>query len=172
MMKVLKWTGAKMKVAVIAAALLPALAWAGQWDYSVLDDKMSGRKTTLAILESDNSLALDFPYAGQNFGRLMIRHHPKHGTHAIVAVDKGQILCSLGMACRILVKFDGMPPKRFKGIPPDDHSTTSVALAPAGEFIEAATKAKRIMVQLQMFQAGEPILEFSTPSGLTWKPAK
>ena len=157
----------------VLLALFPVFAAAGEWDYRQQAEKMSGKNIGIALLASDNSLALDYPYAGENRGYILVRAHPKHGTHAIVGVQQGQILCSPALKpCRVFVKFDDAAPKSFRGIAAQDHSSTTIALDPPHEFIAAARKATKILVQLPMYQAGEPILEFSTPKGLVWDSVK
>lgn len=161
-----------MKHLCALATLLPALAGAGTWSYSEYEDRMTGKPISVASLTSDNKLDLQFPYSGENRGELMVRRHPKHGTHVIVHIDKGQILCNTVTVCKVSVKFGDKPPRTFRGVGPDDHGTTSVALGPAADFIEAAKGAGKILIQVPIYQAGSPILEFSSPVGLQWASLK
>lgn len=132
-------------------------------------EKMSGKKTSRATVTSENSLAFDFPYAGENTGFLTVRQHPKYGLDVIVSIQKGQMLCGYG-GCAINVKFDDGPSTRYGANAPADHSSTSLFLDNAQRFISGAKKAKKILIQFSAYREGEPILEFSTPGSLTWPP--
>lgn len=143
-----------------------------QWHYKESTDKMSGRQIKSAMIESSNSLSLDFPYGGRNHGNLLVRQHPQYGLDVIFYVDKGQIPCTLG--CTGQVRFDDGKPQRVRLDPPADHDSTTVFIQNPRAFIASAKKAKRILVQVTMYQAGSPILEFDTPESLKWDapPAK
>jgi hypothetical protein len=151
-------------------AALPVLACAGQWQYDTVPDKMTSKVTATAILTSDNSLDLAFPYKGANYGRINVRQHPRHGLDVIIDVDKGQILCRSYSGCPILVRFDDRPPRTFSGSEPADNNSTVAFIRDARGFIAEAKRAKRILVQVNMFQQGAQTLEFSTPAPLAWPP--
>jgi hypothetical protein len=151
----------------LAAAMFAGAAFAG-WDYETDQDKMTGKKTVMATMASTNSLALDFPYKGENHGHLMVRQHPQYGLGVVFSVDKGQILCRLS-ECEISVRFDESPPMKFSADPPADHSSNHVFLRDRTRFINAAKKAKKILIQVTMHTNGAPILEFAT-APLVWPP--
>lgn len=158
-----------IRFGLMVLALLSSSAIAGQWRYEDSTDKMTGKKAGTAALVSDQSLSLPFPYAGENRGTLMVRNHPTYGLDVIVGVDKGQIICRTYDGCRLSVRFDDGKPQRFAAMPAADHSSEFVFIRDKKRFIAAAKKAKRIFVQLPMFQAGDQVLEFSTPVALVWK---
>jgi hypothetical protein len=142
---------------------------AGQWRYQDETDQMTGKKAEYATIQSDNSLNLGFPYSGRNHGTLTVRKHPKHGLDVIVSVDKGQILCRSYSGCFVVARFDSGKPQRFSALEPGDHSSESVFIQNSSRFVQAAKKAKRILVQVTMFREGEQVLEFSSPVELVWK---
>lgn len=142
------------------------------WKYSEETDPMTSKTTTGAILRSSNSLALDSPYSGTNYAGLIIRKHPRHGTAVIFKIDQGQLMCSEISGCPIKVRFDGGALMNFTGTEPADHDPTIVFINNAQRFITAASKAKNILVQVNIFHNGAPVLEFYTPNPLAWKPAK
>ena len=142
---------------------------AGQWRYDEYPDKMTGKTQSTARIESDNSLSLGFPYQGLNKGEIMVRRHPQYGLDVIVSIDKGQILCRSYDGCSIGIRFDDGKPQRFSAMPPADHSSEVVFLSNRTKFISSARKAKKILIQLPIYQNGEPVLEFSTPVELVWK---
>lgn len=164
----------KQTLRLLAASTLLATVstHAGQWQYVDEADKMTGKGQHRATLESDNSLSFSSPYAGKNYGNIMVRKHPQYGLDVMVGIEKGQILCHSYDPCLISVKFDNRPPIKFRGTPPADHSSTIVFLSPEAKFISEASKAKTILVQLNVFKQGNPVLEFSSPTPLAWKPGK
>lgn len=154
---------------VFLLALVSMAASAGQWRYQDEADKMTGKMASYATLLSDNSLALGFPYQGVNHGTLTVRRHPKYGLDVLVSVDKGQILCRSYDGCAISVRFDAGQPQRFSAVGSADHSSEVVFITNRSRFIASARKARKILVQLPMYQSGEQVLEFSSPVELVWK---
>lgn len=138
------------------------------WQYLAQEDKMTGKPSKRAYLESNNTLALDFPYNGRNHGILQVRKDPKHGTNVLVRVEKGQILCRSYEPCTISVRFDSAQPVRFSGVGSGDHDSKIVFFNSEPKFIAAAKKAKKILIQLTMYQAGEQVLEFQSSKPLEW----
>lgn len=156
-----------MRSWVFLMGLLVASAAHADWSYSEDVDKMTGKTARYAIARSSNSLSLSFPYAGANYGQLQVRQHPKYGLDVIVFVDKGQLLCGFD-GCSVSVRFDDAAPMRFRGNGPADHDSKVLFLSPASKFIASAKKAKRVLVQLNIYQGGEQVLEFGTPTPLVW----
>lgn len=142
---------------------------AGQWRYPDDVDKMTGKKTSYAVLTSDNTLSLGSPYAGLNHGQITVRRHPQYGTDVMIGVDKGQILCRSYDGCTIKIRFGDGTAQSFSAMPPADHSSNLVFVSNKTRFIDAARKNTKILVQLPMFREGEQVLEFSTPVQLVWK---
>lgn len=154
---------------VLTLALVVQSAYA-DWEYDASIEKMTGKKNATATITSDNQLSFGFPYAGSNFGFLLVRQHPQYGLDVVVSIGKGQMLCSSYGGCPVKVKFDNAPPVTFSGNGPADHSSTSIFLDNPQRFIAAAKKAKKILVQFNAYQNGAPVLEFSSPSSLQWPP--
>jgi hypothetical protein len=137
----------KIKEALAVALLL--VLWTGQsvaqtWRYEKSTDRMSGREAAYATLQSANSLALGFPYAGKNLGQITVRRHPAHGLDVLVQVGRGQILCPHD-GCSVMVRFDGAEAVRYSASRASDGSSTVVFIDDALGFIERARKAKRIL---------------------------
>ncbi len=129
---------------------------------------MTGKAEKYAIATSSNSLALAFPYAGANKGRIYVQKHPQNGTNVYLTIDKGQILCSAATKCTVQVRFDDDQPITFKGGGAADHDSTVVFILDSKRFIAQATKAKKILAQVNIYQNGHQVLEFSTPESLKW----
>ncbi|QPS10623.1 hypothetical protein I6G66_11795 [Delftia acidovorans] len=147
------------KIAIVIAATLAATANAA-WQYQQQEDRMTSEKMQFAYIESNNSLNLPFPYAGKNHGTLTVRKQRKAGLEVYLSIEKGQIICPISSDCKIQVRFDDGKPMDFSGSPSADHDSTIVFLKDAQRFINAASKAKQILVQANIYQAGSPILEF------------
>jgi len=102
---------------------------------------------------------------------LIRKREDKSTPEVYFLVDKGQILCpSYGDGCQVTVRFDQAQPVRFGGIGSSDHSSTEVFIRDSSRFIASASKAKKILIQVTMFQAGRQTLEFTTTEPLpAWK---
>lgn len=140
-----------------------------RWIYDVSTDKLSGKKTSTATVKSINSLDLDFPYSGNNYGHLIVRQHPQYGLGVIVTVDKGQILCDV-YTCKLKIRFDDGSVQDFTMAPSDDHSSTVVFAKHPSWAIKHLGKAKKILVQVPMFQEGNQVLTFQVREPLVWPP--
>lgn len=158
------------RVVTVAAAIVATGALA-DWQYHDQTDPMTSKKTSFAMLESNTLLNLDSPYKGVNHGNLMVRRHPKYGQSVIYKIDKGQIMCSSYNGCPVSIRFDDKPAITFSGTEPADNDPTTVFLNNSGRFIEMARKAKRILVQVNIFHNGAPIVEFNTSKPLEWSAA-
>jgi hypothetical protein len=148
-------------------ALAPCFA-AERWEYDVAVDSMTSKRTLTASLSSSNSLSLNSPYSGPNFGRLFVRQHPVHGVDVAVVIDKGQIICDISNGCNIAVRFDDKPVTTFLAVRPTDYSSTTLFFRGSARFIAAARQAKRILIQMTVFQHGQQVLEFDASAPLTW----
>lgn len=157
-----------MVLGALATIMATSGAAMADWKYDATTDKMTGKSGRTASLTSENSLALDFPYRGTNHGHLTVRQHPKYGLDVVLQVQKGQILCSSYAGCPVEIKFDDAKPVRFSGTEPADHSSDTVFINNPEKFIAAAQKAKTILVQVNMYQAGAPVLEFKSSTPLEW----
>lgn len=137
-----------------------------KWRYEVDTDSMTSKETRFAFITAENSFSFDFPYAGTNYGSLMIRRRSASDLAVMFSVSKGQIICS--SSCSVKVRFDSNPPTIFSGSAPTDHSTTNIFLYPASRFVSEVKKAKKTLIQVTYYQAGDQISEFNT-SGFKWE---
>lgn len=139
-----------------------------EWKYSKDVDAMTSKMSSSAMITSENSLDLNFPYKGSNYGRLVVRNHPKEGLGLIFMVEKGQIICNNYRGCPISIRFDDAPALQFTGNHPSDSSSNAIFINQASKFIAPAKKAKKILVQVTMYQAGSQVLEFKSTKPLEW----
>lgn len=139
------------------------------WNYSDDTDKMTGKPETVATIKSSNSLSLEFPYSGDNYGRIYVRRRAGKAEDVLLMFDKGQSMCkSYSDDCRVTVRFDDAPPITFSGQGASDGSSNAVFLSPAAKFIAASKKATNIRVSLEIYKAGNQIFEFPSLTPLVW----
>lgn len=152
-----------------AASTTPAVVAPPTWSYSTENDEMTSKPTAFANLKSDNSLSLERPYSGENYGRLIIRKKSGKSEEVMLSFDQGQSMCrSYSRDCTVTVRFDDAPPATFSGQTPSDGSSTTVFLTPTAKFIAAGKKAKSIKVSLEIYKAGMQIYQFSPAAPLAW----
>jgi hypothetical protein len=121
---------------------------------------MSPGSVSTATNESVNTVSFAFPYKGEQHATLFLRSHPQHGQDVILAIEKGQFLCSPFDGCTVLVRFDDKPPVRFHASGPEDHDTVTLFLGNYAGFVSAMTKAKTVRMSVPVYQEGSPVFEF------------
>lgn len=130
------------------------------WHYSFDEDQMNGKKTFWANIESANKINFDFPYAGEQRGRLTLRTHPRYGKDVILSISKGQFLCSYD-GCSVLVRFDEGQPVRFSASEPADNDTTTLFIRGYSNFMAHMMKAKRVRIEAVFYQEGNQVFDFN-----------
>ena len=158
----------KAKVLPTVSVVVADSSSLSSWSYSEDVDQMTSKVKTFARLTSTNQIKLDFPYSGNNWGYLTVRRHPQHGLDVLVSISKGQILCASYSGCTVKVRFGDGQPMNFKAAPSDDHSSDIVFLMDARGFIERAKKVRDIKVQLNIYNHGSEVLEFTATDPLVW----
>lgn len=131
-----------------------------QWIYSVREDKMTGGATHQAFVLSTNTVNFDFPYAGEQHGRLSLRTDPKYGRDIIFSIERGQLLCQSYEDCDVLVRFDNGKPEKFSAVGPADNSSETVFFRNYDRFLGKLLKAKTVRISLNVYQQGAPVFEF------------
>jgi len=127
---------------------------------------MTGQKMRAASVTSSNSVNFDFPYAGEQRAKLIIRRM-RGGEGVILSIEKGQLTCGGYYGRRVSVRFDEKPARRFTVTEPADHDSTMVFIRNEKSFIAEAKKAKIIRIEAIVYQNGSPVFEFNT-AGLEW----
>jgi len=140
-----------------------------QWRYLSTEEGMSGKNSRTASVYSNNTINLDFPYAGAQHAQLILRRHPRWGNSVILSIERGQILCHTYGNCRIGVRFDDGKVMRFSGNPPSDNSSEYVFIPAFGTFMKQLPKAKTVKIEVEIYQGGSPVFEFDVSS---FKPEK
>lgn len=154
-------------LALAVVASVPALAQDG-WVYKEETDKMTSKVNKSATLVSMSSLSLSSPYQGPNYAQIHVRQRAGSSPEVLLMITKGQLMCRSFSPCAIKVRFDEAPPVTFRGVGSSDHDPTVAFITNESKFIAAATKAKTILVQTEIYHNGVPVMEFKTSAPLVW----
>ena len=148
-------------------ALLISTSALAQWRYKTSEDKMRGAKTKVAELRSTNRAQLDFPYRGGSTLELTVRKRSSEDdTDVIFWLERGQIPCHSD--CSITTKFDNDEVKEWAGTGPQSHRGDTIFVDNANEFLERLKIAKRLTVEVLIFNHGRFQYTFNV-SGLKWE---
>lgn len=77
-------------------------------------------------------------------------------------------MCPSYQGCSGTVRFDNGPAQRVRFNGPADNSSDTIFVVGAKSFVAKLKKAKRLVVEKTLYQAGEPQFEFDV-SGLKWE---
>lgn len=142
-----------------AAIVVDSTTITNKWEYHQSTDEMTSKPIKFAQIMSKESLDLDFPYEGLNYGQLTLRK--KDGLNIYLGIDKGQI--SGGYDNKfITVRFDEEKPIRFSYSEPQDGSSNVIFIDNEVKFLSKLKKSKKTLISLPLYQAGNQILEFNT----------
>lgn len=138
-----------------------------QWEIGDYKDEMRETRTVYAALASTNKVNLDFPYAGEQPLTLTVRRmDTKDGASKVdvlLVLSKGQILCSR-FSCPLTIKFDGEAPSKWEGLEPENHQSNAVFISQPQRFATRLKTAKRIIVEVPLYRAGNEQFTFEPPS--------
>lgn len=136
-----------------------------EWEYDTSVDKMTSNTTKFAIITSNESLTLDFPYDGINSGYLQLRK--KNGVlNILIRIDKGQISGGYENDY-VKVRFDDGKAITFSYASPEDGSSDLIFIENEMKFLSKLKKSKKTLIALPLYQNGTQILEFNTEN-LKW----
>lgn len=140
----------------------------GAWSYRSKEDKVRGGTSYFATTTSTNSVDLDPPYEGGSTLEMMARKSPAYGSDLLLILSSGQLLCHAYDGCYATVRFDDAPAERFALNEPSDNSSDTVFVADAEGFIAKLKRAKHVVLEVEIYQAGRPQFEFDV-EGLDWE---
>ena len=107
-----------------------------------------------------NSLNLNFPYNGKNYGEITFRNSEKHGIEILFSIDKGQIQCGL-YVCEGRIKFDNSQSIEFDGDEPSSRSNDTIFIRKNDNVIELFKTSKKVFIEVPLYREGNQILEFN-----------
>jgi len=141
------------------------------WTYRDVDDAMTDKPTHFACTTSVNSVNLNPPYQNVD-ARLCVRRSSKFGLDTFVELNgDGQILCRSYEGCTVHVRYDQRPRQAVSGTSASDGSSNIVFLNSASRIVEQLRNSKRMLVELEFYEAGNQTLEFNT-ADFKWSSAK
>ncbi|WP_290595033.1 hypothetical protein [Arenimonas sp. SCN 70-307] len=135
-------------------------ASARKWTYASSKDELTGKQGYTAWLQSENQIELKFPYQGPQRAQLTIRESPQYGFDVMFSIQRGQLLCSSYDGCSVQVRIDEAPPRRWRAMPPSDHSNETLFLGNERELYRSIRGAKEVRIQAEIYQAGAPTFIF------------
>lgn len=139
-----------------------------RWTYSQDEDKVRGGITYYAETVSTNSIAQSFPYSDTTTMKVIVRKSPAYGTDVLLTISSGQMMCPSYDGCSGTVRFDDGPAQRISFNGPADNSSDTVFVVGAKSFISKMKRAKRVVIEKTLYQAGNPQFTFEV-EGLKWE---
>ena len=162
----------KFRVFVVIAALLFSFnVHAKKWTYEESKDEMRGVTNKWATLASENLVPLEFPYEPGAYLRLAVRHMPKqYGMDVYIQATKGHLTCRYNN-CYITVKFDDGKVQRIPAVEPEDARRDALFITDGAKtaFIKKLKKARKIFVEVNLFQRPDQQFRFEPVEPLEWK---
>lgn len=137
------------------------------WSYSTDEDKVRGATTYYARTTSTNSIFQSSPYDSATTMTMHVRKAPAYGTDVVLTISSGQMMCPSYDGCSGTVRFDDGPAQRINFNGPADHSSDTIFVVGAKAFIGKLKKAKKVIIEKTLYNAGNPQFEFDV-RGLRW----
>ena len=137
------------------------------WSYSTDEDKVRGATTYFASTVSTNRIAQSAPYDSDTSMTITVRKSRAYGTDVMFRISSGQMMCPSYEGCSATVRFDDGPSQRISLNGPADNSNDTVFVVAADLFIAKLKKAKHVVVEKTLYEAGNPQFEFDV-AGLKW----
>lgn len=139
------------------------------WTERTSKDEMTDETNVWMSLLSDNEHEFDFPYNGGSKLQIDVRYRKQDGTQVILTLSKGQLQTTgFDNGHKVVVRFDEDAPMSFTTSEPSDYSTSYLFLNNPRKFINRAKTAKKIKIQVPVFDEGQPVFEFSPAEPLVW----
>ncbi len=138
------------------------------WSYSTDVDKVRGGTSYFATTTSTNTVHQDSPYDSDTTMRMTVRRMPSSGTDVVLTISSGQMMCPSYEGCSGTVRFDNGPAQRVRFNGPADSSSDTIFVIGAQSFIGKLKRAKKVIVEKTLYEAGEPQFEFDV-AGLKWE---
>lgn len=139
----------------------------GTWSYSNDEDKVRGSNTFYATTTSTNSVYQSPPYNANTTMNLTIRQSWKSGVDVMLVISSGQMMCPSYSGCSATVRIDDGRAETISLNGASDNSSETVFVVGAKGFVAKLKKAKHVVIEKTLYQAGNPQFEFDV-GGLNW----
>jgi hypothetical protein len=157
---------AKTEQAVTETSTEPKKSDPQNWAYSEDVDKMTSEKKYFGICNSTNEVEFEFPYQGGSNLSITIRNQ-NNKNEVLVSISKGQIMTSILGEKYFRAKFDDNKPVYFAYNSASDGSADVVFVENVTKFISLLKSSKKLIIELEFFNAGNKLFDFSV-EGLKW----
>ena len=131
-----------------------------EWEYVASKDAISGKEIKQAIIASNNSFEMGFPYQGGTTADITIRKHPRYGKDVYLSINKGQLLCTSYEGCQVSIRFDERKTFKVHANEPEDNSSTVLFLSGYEKLVKEIKKSKKMIIEVVFFQNGSRTFEF------------
>lgn len=139
------------------------------WIKRTNQDEMTDETNVWMSIVSDNQHEFDFPYNGGSILQIDVRYRKQDGNQVILIISKGQLLTTnFNDENNVIVRFDNDAPMTFSTSESSDYNSSYLFLNNPRKFINRAKTAKKIKIQVPVFNEGQPIFEFSPAEPLQW----
>lgn len=135
------------------------------WSYDTTKDEMTSGSTITAITQATNNFELAPPYDGDNWAQIQLRRR-RGNTDIIFQIEKGQFMGGVE-GTNIKVRFDENRYSEYYCNPASDYDPTVLFLTDVETFIEHLKKAKKLIIEADIYDNGGQEFEFSV-DGLKW----
>lgn len=150
----------KKNVFLMSLLLFLSMGANAAWEHSKTQDRMGRGTGEIALIKSDNELNLKLPYDGKQRGEFALRRSGRGANEFLLTIKKGQIICGVGR-CALTVRVDDGTPFVISGAHPKDGSSNIVIGDLSVSDFRKIKKAKKILIEITIYENGENILEFS-----------
>ena len=130
------------------------------WKYETKINKMTSAKDLFCTVQSNESLNLDFPYEGVNFGTITVRKMDGD-VDILISIMKGQIYGGYENEF-FKARFDDGKQITFSFLTPSDNSSETIFVENTSKFLKKLKLSKKVLIQIPLHQNGNQILEFNT----------
>ena len=149
-----------------APSTAPGSVNVATWSTGSFGDKMEGTVTNYTRQRSTDWNSFKFPYEGKTYAYFQINDDG----HATFEIDRGQIQCSSYNGCSLKIKIDNQKPIYISAAQNNNGKSDYVSICTGTDpgtyycngksFIKSLKGAKKILVEAQVFQEGNPVWEF------------
>lgn len=131
-------------------------------------DEMNDSKSVWKTITSTNTESYDALHDNV-YSKIIVRKMKKYGTDVMVCVNDAQIHGSEYYDENyVMVRFDNSTAVKYTYNTPSDGSTDVIFINKATDFIKRLKTAKKIKLEVPLFQEGREIFNFETSEPLQW----
>lgn len=149
------------KAEAVTAPLPQEPMKAPSWAYETKTDQISGKTFPYATLRSSNTNNLSFPYGPGIGAELVLRRATRGPDFALLAIDKGQLLCHTSDPCIAIFKFDNRDEKLIRARHPGAGASDAVIFEYSfSEILDDVRRARHLMIEVPVYKDGRQVWKF------------